>query len=359
MTPVKLNRKSVAGALAAVLGVAAFVAASFIGGTAQSSADTTLDTEEQAFVTQLNLYRTQNGLVPLLIDPSLQQAAEWMNIDMGTYNYFSHTDHLGQSPWTRMCNFGYCYNTYKAENIAAGYSTGAAVFTGWRNSSGHNANMLGVNYRVMGLARNFVAGSTYGWYWTNDFGGYITSNSYPPQGPTNTPAPTNSPTPTPSPTTSPTKTPSPTPTNSPSPTPTPTSTPSPTPTASPTKTASPTPTPPPTVSPTPAATATPSACQSDFDCDGFGDIEELFMGTNPFASCAQTTTPNDEPLDPNPSDTNDDGTFNTLDTVSYLGHLNSLIGSAAYEERLDVNANGVVNTLDLIPLALRFNTTCR
>ena len=39
--------------------------------------------------------------------------------------YFSHTDSLGRDPWTRMCYFGYCYNTWKGENIAAGYVTAA------------------------------------------------------------------------------------------------------------------------------------------------------------------------------------------------------------------------------------------
>ena len=187
-----LNRRLLTGALAAALASAAIIAATLLGGTTGSSADTSLDAEELAFVTLLNQYRVQNGRAPLLIEPGLQGAAEWMDNDMGVNHYFSHTDSLGQSPWTRMCNFGYCYNTSKGENIAAGYTTGASVFEGWRNSPGHNSNMLNANFRVMGLARLYVSGSTYGYYWTNDFGGYVTAGSYPPEGPTNTPAPTNS-----------------------------------------------------------------------------------------------------------------------------------------------------------------------
>lgn len=45
-------------------------------------------------------------------------------------------------------------------------STGAA-------SSGHNQNMLNPNYRVIGIARAYDAASSYGWYWTTDFGGTV------------------------------------------------------------------------------------------------------------------------------------------------------------------------------------------
>jgi hypothetical protein len=112
------------------------------------------------------------------------------------------------------------------------------------------------------------------------------------------------------------------------------------------------------VPPTPSATATPGLCESDFDCDGFDDTGELFMGTNPFAACALTTTANDELIDPHPSDTNDDGRFNTMDTVGFAVHLNTVIGTDEYSDRVDLDANGRVNTLDLVPLSLKFNTTC-
>lgn len=340
----ELDRRLLTGMLATALASVALLAGVALGGPAESSADTGLDSEEQAFVTLLNQYRAQNGLGPMLIDPNLQVAADWMNTDMGTNNYFSHTDSLGRSPWTRMCDFGYCYNTWKAENIAAGYTTGAAVFEGWRNSAGHNANMLGVNYRVMGLSRVYVPGSTYGYYWTNDFGGYVTAGSYPPEAPTNTPAPTNSPaptaTPTPVPTASPTKTPSPTPTGSPSPTPT----------AVPTFT--------PTPAATPAPTSTPTGCPFDFDCDGFENGYEAFMGTNAFGACSLTTVANDEAIDANPSDTNDDRWFNLLDGAAYVGHINTVSGQSAYDVRLDVDANGKVTTLDLVSLVAKLNTTC-
>lgn len=136
-----------------------------------------LDTEEQAFATLINDYRQQHGLAPLKISDKLDAAATWMSTDMGQKNYFSHTDSLGRSFATRLNAFGYTYNTTKGENIAAGNATASSTFLQWKNSSGHNANMLNASYRVMGIARVYTAGSTYKWYWTNDFGGYDDSGA--------------------------------------------------------------------------------------------------------------------------------------------------------------------------------------
>ena len=163
-----------------------------------ASAAVQLDPEEQAFMELLNDYRAQNGLGPIGLDSNIQSATEWMSTDMGENNYFSHTDSLGRSPWDRMCDFGYCYNTWKGENVAAGYQTAQAGFDAWRDSPGHNANMLGENYFVMGIALVYTPGSTYGYYWTNDFGGYVAEPS-PPPAPTNTPSPTPPPSATPAP----------------------------------------------------------------------------------------------------------------------------------------------------------------
>ena len=248
-----LQKLLIPGVLSAVL---AFVGLALLTPSAQTTtttyADTSIDDEEQTFIALLNQYRVDNDLVPLLIDPSLQNAAEWMSTDLGEQAYFDHTDSTGRDPWTRMCDFGYCYNTWKGENIAAGYQTGSAVFQGWHDSPGHNANMLGSHYTVMGLALVFVQGSPFGYYWTNDFGGYTVESS-PPPAPTRTP----------------TRTPSPTPAHTPEPTPTPTATPTPTPTRTPEHhaTMTPTPTPPVLGVGDPTGTPTPAPEFADVNCD--------------------------------------------------------------------------------------------
>ena len=90
--------------------------------------------------------------------------------DMATKGYFGHSDSLGRNPWTRM---GDCGNpTYGGENLAAGTErdSAAAAFELLRNSPSHNAVMLSPEFRLIGIARQFVAGSPYGWYWATDFG---------------------------------------------------------------------------------------------------------------------------------------------------------------------------------------------
>jgi len=132
----------------------------------------TLDAEEAAFCRTINDYRAQNGLGALRVSTSLRNAAKWDTTDMAQKNYFSHTDSLGRDPFQRMTAFGYNFSTAKGENIAAGNATAAATFAQWKASAGHNQNMLGSAYAVIGISRSYSAAATYGWYWTTDFGGY-------------------------------------------------------------------------------------------------------------------------------------------------------------------------------------------
>ena len=140
--------------------------------------------EEHNFLTLINSYRQQNGLVPLKPSNALMSSSSWMSNDMAAKNYFNHVDSLGRDPHTRMIQFGYGYNTYWGENIAASNSGAQATFDQWRtacdaDASGHctyqhNRNMLNPNFRVIGIGRAYGAYSSYGnWYWTTDFGGYV------------------------------------------------------------------------------------------------------------------------------------------------------------------------------------------
>ena len=142
--------------------------------------------EELAFLALINQYRQTNGLNPLLLSDMLSDASAKHDLDMGTYKFFDHTTQasdyypVGATPWDRMAASGYTYNTYKGENIAAGYATATAVFQAWKSSSGHNANMLSANYRVIGIALRVVSGSPYGSYWTTDFGGFVDPTAHNP-----------------------------------------------------------------------------------------------------------------------------------------------------------------------------------
>ncbi|MCI0351342.1 MAG: CAP domain-containing protein [Acidobacteriales bacterium] len=121
----------------------------------------------------INEYRAQNGKSQLKISASLTRAAEWMSGDMASKNYFSHTDSQGRDPFARMSAFGYNYPTSRGENLAAGYDDAVRTFNQWKASPGHNSAMLNGNYNVIGIARVFGANTTYKWYWTTDFGGFV------------------------------------------------------------------------------------------------------------------------------------------------------------------------------------------
>jgi uncharacterized protein YkwD len=172
----------------AVIAVAFAAAILTASHTPTSSAAPALDSEEQAFVNLINNYRAQNGKAPLALNTDLNEAADWMSNDMGVHSYFEHIDSLGRNPTERMCHFGYCYDTWKGENISAGFATAAEVFNAWKLSPKHNENMLQPAYKVMGVGRIYVSGSIYGWYWTNDFAGYLPASGQPTATPS--PAPT-------------------------------------------------------------------------------------------------------------------------------------------------------------------------
>ena len=135
-----------------------------------SDAQAALDAEESRFLALINTYRAQNGLGTLANSTNLNRASAWMAQDLGANAYFAHTDSLGRSPSARAQDCGFPGGA--GENLAAGtvQDTAQEAFDMWKASAGHNANMLNSSYRSIGIARQYVAGSPYGWYWVTKFG---------------------------------------------------------------------------------------------------------------------------------------------------------------------------------------------
>jgi len=146
-----------------------------------------LDSEKSAFLVLINQYRQANGKGTLKISSALTTAAQLHSEDMAAHNYFSHTSLDGRTYVDRIRAAGYNYNTYLGENIAAGFDTAQKVFDAWKASPGHNENMLNPNYVVIGIGLVYNGSSTYGWYWTTDFGGYDDGTPQPPPPPPNNP----------------------------------------------------------------------------------------------------------------------------------------------------------------------------
>lgn len=139
-----------------------------------------LDEQEIEFVRLLNEYRKANGLGCVSVSPTANAAAEYMSRKMGEEGFFDHNEPpctssgcTGRDPFERMQAFGHDGWTTAGENIAAGSDTAAAVFQGWKNSPGHNQNMLRPQFTAIGIARVEVPGSRYRIYWTNTFSNLV------------------------------------------------------------------------------------------------------------------------------------------------------------------------------------------
>jgi uncharacterized protein YkwD len=131
------------------------------------------DSEEWAMLTLINQYRAANGLHELEMTQTLSDAAEYHSVDMATRDYFDHTLSNGLSWSENMTAFGYGFETYRAENIAAGNATALDTFQQWVNSPGHNANLLNPNVTAIGTGRAYSGTSEFGFYWTATFGGVV------------------------------------------------------------------------------------------------------------------------------------------------------------------------------------------
>ena len=91
-------------------------------------------------------------------------------------------------------------------------------------------------------------------------------------------------------------------------------------------------------------------CDPDNDNDSLGlgnplwlrDDVELFVGTDPLKPCADDNTADNEADDKWPPDFNDDQAVNIVDR----GRMVSQVISGIYEQRFDLNANGVLDNQD-------------
>lgn len=154
-------------------------------------ADAGNDAVEQEFLQLLNSYRSTKGAGALTVSPALNRAAAWMATDLGGRSTLTHTDSLGRSPWVRMPNCG--YGSPGGENLAGGlaYESAAAALDAWKRSPSHNDVMLAADFREVGIARVYAAGSRYSYYWVTTFGygGGAPAPTATPAPPTPTPVP--------------------------------------------------------------------------------------------------------------------------------------------------------------------------
>jgi uncharacterized protein YkwD len=138
-----------------------------------STAPTTCSpTSSSAFASEIiqliNQQRAAQGIPLLNSQTQLTGAAQAHSSDMACNQFFSHTSPTGGTLFDRLAAAGYSYS-WAGENIAAGYTTPAAVVEGWMDSEGHRANILNENFTQIGVGYASWDGSDYGSYWTAVF----------------------------------------------------------------------------------------------------------------------------------------------------------------------------------------------
>src|SRR5437867_7500682 len=158
---------------AALASLAAFVLLLGLG-TPRVDQGASRDSADEDLVARINAFRAARSLPTLVVSDTLTAAAKWMSVDMGSRNYFAHTSLDGRSPTQRMADAGYpAFGTWTGEDLAAGFTSTADVLNGWINSPAHYAVLVNPQYHAIGVGRGYATGSTYGWYWTADFGGVL------------------------------------------------------------------------------------------------------------------------------------------------------------------------------------------
>ena len=131
--------------------------------------DTCEDNPRQAVLDLVNQIRVENGVAPLQLDLRLAASAQGHSEDMTANNFMSHTGSDGSNPGQRMTAAGYPWSGW-SENVAAGQTSPESVVNAWMNSSGHRANILRASSEHVGIGYDFSSGTTYGHYWTMNFG---------------------------------------------------------------------------------------------------------------------------------------------------------------------------------------------
>jgi uncharacterized protein YkwD len=117
----------------------------------------------QAAASMISLYRQNNGLGGVVVDPELMNLAEQQSLAMASHNKL---DHDVKAPLAKRLNASGYPATLAVENVSAGYHTLAEAFSGWRDSPPHRANMLKNGVTKLGIAASYAPNTKYKVFWT-------------------------------------------------------------------------------------------------------------------------------------------------------------------------------------------------
>ena len=113
----------------------------------------------------INAYRKEKGLKPLKLNPELTEAAKNHSRDLAKWDRISHYGSDGSNPWDRVKRTGYKARL-AAENVGTGQIDFTEVIKGWKESPGHNKNLLLSDAEHMGIALVQDPKSEFKSFWT-------------------------------------------------------------------------------------------------------------------------------------------------------------------------------------------------
>ena len=113
----------------------------------------------------INAYRKEKGLKPLKLSPELTEAAKSHARDLAKWDRISHYGSDGSNPWDRVKRTGYKARL-TAENVGTGQIDFNEVMKGWKDSPGHNKNLLMNDADHMGVALVQDPKSEFKSFWT-------------------------------------------------------------------------------------------------------------------------------------------------------------------------------------------------
>jgi uncharacterized protein YkwD len=119
--------------------------------------------DPQAAASMISLYRQNNGLGRVVVDPDLMKIAEAQSTAMAGRNKL---DHDVKGPLARRLGASGYPAKSAVENVSAGYHTLAEAFSGWRDSPPHRANMLSRDVTKLGIAATYAPNTKYKVFWT-------------------------------------------------------------------------------------------------------------------------------------------------------------------------------------------------
>jgi uncharacterized protein YkwD/uncharacterized membrane protein required for colicin V production len=120
---------------------------------------------EAAMLVLLNRARAENGLEPVVMDPTIREVARGYSVTMFQQGYFAHLGEDGSTPFDRMRAGGVNFRA-AGENLALA-PTVQVAHDGLMNSPGHRANILNGRYRRIGIG--VADGGMHGKMWTQNF----------------------------------------------------------------------------------------------------------------------------------------------------------------------------------------------